>query len=123
MQDPWMERLSDYLDGDLDRADRESLEAHLKECAECAAVLGELRKVRARARELNDAPVPPELWPRIEKAIASPRGEIAPAPRITRVAWSGPRLSFSIPELLAAGLAVALVSGGVVFAVMRHAVP
>jgi len=124
MQDPWMERLSEYLDGDLDKGEREPLEAHLNECAECTAVLGDLKKVRARARELNQAPVPPGLWPRIEKAIASSRGEAAPVGRVvTRVAWRAPRVSFSIPELLAAGLAVALVSGGVVFAVMRHAVP
>lgn len=40
-----LERLSDYLDGDLPPAERERLEAHLRGCDRCARFGGELRGV------------------------------------------------------------------------------
>lgn len=120
MQDRWMERLSDYLDQAMDRPERESLETHLGECAACAAALDGLRRVRARAKELSQAPVPPALWPRIEAAIAR-RQE--PAPVLRQGSRPGGRRFFSLPELLAACLAVAIVSGGVVYAFLRHQTP
>src|SRR2546425_12743859 len=108
MQDPWMERLSEYLDSGLDVTERRALEAHLQECAECVAVLEELKKVRARARDLNDAPVPPELWTRIEQSIARAGSTRTASPPVTRLnPRTDRRLAFSIPELLAACLPVA----------------
>ncbi len=138
MQDRWMERLSEYLDGEMDRAERVSLETHLGECGECSAALEGLSRVRARARELRQAPAPPALWPRIEAAIAQGQDATAVAgptsaaePRAAAVAagparvirlgsMRGGRHSFSLPELLAACLAVAIVSGGLVYALLRH---
>lgn len=118
MHDTWMERLSEYLDETMDRAEREAIEAHVDECPTCAGVLGDLRKIRAKARELVDAPVPKELWPRIERAIASGGATPIMAPRIVRM--GGGPFSFSLPQLLAACLVVAIVSGGAVFAVLRN---
>ena len=117
-RDPWMERLSEYLDGGLKPSDREALEAHMKQCAECARALEELEAVRARARGLAQAPVPPSLWPGIERAIA----ESGPA-RITPLGSRRVTRSFSLPQLLAACLAVAVLSAGTVFAVLRHQAP
>ena len=117
-QDPWMDRLSEYLDGELPPSDREALEAHVKRCAECARALEELGAVRARARGLTPAPVPASLWPSIETAIAGS----GPA-RVTPLTSRRVTRSFSLPELLAACLAVALVSAGTVFAVLRHHEP
>jgi putative zinc finger protein len=116
MHDPWMERLSEYLDGELGSPDREALEAHVKQCAECARTLEELGRVRAEARGLPRPPAPAELWPRIESAIAKPG-------TITRLA--SPRRSrfFSLPELLAACLAVAILSAGGAFLALRHRQP
>src|SRR6185503_11783524 len=122
MPDTWMERLSEYLDGAMDRSEREALEAHLTDSPECSGVLAELKRVRAKARELSDMPVPKEIWSRIERAIA-PGSASDPVPgpvRITRLGGRG-GFSFSLPELLAACLAVAIVSGGAVFAVLHHA--
>ena len=113
MHDIGTERLSEYLDGEMEHADRQALEAHLRECAECAAILADLEKVRARARDLNDAPLPSEIWPSIERAIR--------APRVTKLGLPPrARFNFTLPELLAACLVVAIVSGGGVFALLRH---
>jgi len=130
MQDAWMERLSEYMDGDMDRTERASIEAHLEECAECAAVLADLKRVRTRAREFGAVPVPADLWPRIETAIAqgrtgTPHASPPSGPAgVTRIGSAhGGRFSFSLPELLAACLAVAIISGGTVFALVRHQAP
>jgi anti-sigma factor ChrR (cupin superfamily) len=119
MHDRWMERLSEYLDGEMDPAERVSLETHLGECAECAAVLEGLGRVRARAKELSRVPVPQALWPRIEAAIALGSSADAATARVVSRKPGGRRF-FSLPELLAACLAVAIVSGGVVYALLRH---
>ena len=62
-------RLSDYLDGELDRPDEETVEAHLRECADCRAVLEDLAEVRTRARRLEDRPPGRDLWPGIREAL------------------------------------------------------
>ena len=67
----WTDRLSDYLDGQLPPVERNTLEAHLETCAECSNVLGELRAVVARTRELQDTAPQKDLWKGIERAIAS----------------------------------------------------
>jgi len=130
MQDTWMDRLSEYLDGDMDRTERVSIEAHIEKCAECATVLGDLKRVRARTRELGAAPVPADLWARIEAAISqggatvSSRTPDPSVPRVTRLGHArGGRSFFSLPELLAACLAVAIVTGGTVYALLRHEAP
>src|SRR3989442_817909 len=97
MHDAWMNRLSEYLDEELDREEHKALEEHLGVCPECASILAELRQVRARGRDLEDAPPPASLWTRIEAGIVGPRtiplpeGGIAPqggagtGPRTARV--------------------------------------
>jgi len=121
MRDIWMDRLSEYLDGEMERSEREALEAHLAECGECPAVLADLKKVRARARDRREMPVPEGIWPRIERVIAQGGAatSVTNTP-ITRLVLPGRARSFSLPELLAACLVVAIVSGGAVYAVLRH---
>ena len=46
------EGLSAYLDGEVPAAERAAMDAHLRECAECAARLAELAAVDERARAL-----------------------------------------------------------------------
>ena len=128
MQDAWMNRLSEYLDEGLDREEREAFEEHLGVCPECTSTLAELRQVRARARDLKDAPPPANLWARIEAGILArrtvffPEGGIAPEGAAAGFG-QGRRFSFSVPQLIAAGLAVALVSGGAVFGLLKTSRP
>jgi anti-sigma factor RsiW len=98
MHDAWQERLSDYTDDGLDPAERASLEAHLEGCDSCRAVLRDLRRVRERARALPDRPPERDLWPGIETRILGARDVR--------------RFSFTLPQLIAAGVALALLSGG-----------
>jgi anti-sigma factor RsiW len=120
MHGVWMDRLSEYVDEGLERPEREALEAHLKDCASCEAALADLKDIRARARNLSNAPAPPEVWSGIEAGIARGRNLAFPADRKEPRRAPGSRFSFSFPELIAAGLAIAIVSGGTVFAVLHH---
>ena len=45
MSDPWIDRLSDYIDGDMTPIERLELEAHLTGCAECSETLAGLVEV------------------------------------------------------------------------------
>lgn len=103
MSDRWMDRLSDYLDGDLPAADRARLEAHLETCTDCSAVLSDLRRVVDRARGAGEYVPRRDLWPGIASRIgATP----AVSPRIGR------RWSFSLPQLAAAAILLVTLSGG-----------
>jgi anti-sigma factor RsiW len=103
MSDNWTNRLSEYLDGDLPANERVALEAHLPGCAECRATLEQLRRVVARAQALDDRPPTADLWP----AIARHVGVVSLDARRARR-----RLSFTVPQLAAAAVALALLSAG-----------
>lgn len=110
MTHPAEERLSDLLDDALPDGERQAVQAHLDGCAECAALFDELRRVVGRARALEDRPPHHDLWPGVAAAIgASPPGRR--------------RFDFSMPQLLAAGIALMLVSGGTVALVLRARAP
>ena len=67
----WTDQLSAYMEGDLDPAARERLEAHLGECVTCREVLAELRTVVELAREADDLAPPTDLWPALAAAMRS----------------------------------------------------
>lgn len=106
MTHPSESLFSDYLDGGLTPADATQLEAHCAECESCRALLTDLRRVLARAQALEDRAPREDLWPGVAAAIgAAPRGRR--------------QVSFSLPQLLAAGVALMLLSGGAVAVWLR----
>lgn len=114
MSDRWMDRLSEYLDGELSEGERVALEAHLQECRACSGVLHDLRRVTARARTLDDLPPARDLWPEIAQRIGAGRGrgevvELSARRRPPR------RWSFSVLQLAAAAIALMTLSGGTVW--------
>jgi hypothetical protein len=108
MTDQWADRLSEYLDEDLDPAERAEIDAHLAGCRECAATLDELREVVTRAAAMPAVPPTADLWPGVEARLT--HGVVAPfTPRPAR------RFSFTFGQLVAAGLALMVLSGGSVW--------
>ena len=105
MNDQWTDRLSEYLDGELDSQEHAALEAHLVTCADCRATLAELRRVVARAKTLEDRPPRADLWQGIDAQLTPGRRSGVNKPQRRR-------LTFSVPQLLAASIALALVSSG-----------
>jgi len=104
--DAFTGRLSEYLDDELPPGERSSVEAHVAGCDACRATLEELRRVVGRARALDDRLPTADLWPGIAEHI----GVVSLAARGARR-----RLSFTVPQLAAASVALALVSGGAVW--------
>ncbi len=145
MSDRYTDRLSEYLDDELNAAEAAELSAHLADCPRCAAELEQLRAVRSAARSLGDVAPSRDLWPGIAEAVAArPRtasGLAGPPPELRAVpgveaggtaasgsrsarekakrVW-GRRMTFSFPQLAAAA-ALAVLAGGAGVAVWLRA--
>jgi tetratricopeptide (TPR) repeat protein len=113
MTDNWNDRLSEYLDGELTPDERSALETHLTTCRDCVETLDELRAVIARAGALRPRAPETDLWPGVAERIDRPPTVV---PFLTR---SRRRFSFTVPQLVAAGIALMVVSGGGVW-VLNH---
>jgi hypothetical protein len=104
MHDEWQDRLSDYLDDELSEEDRDAVAAHIESCASCAALLRDLATV---ARVAAGAPVREpavDLWADIEQRLTPTTGNPV-------LDLPSRRYSFSVFELVAAGLVLAVASG------------
>lgn len=112
MSDHWTDRLSEYLDGTLDQTERAALETHLAGCAPCAGTLAELQRVVDRARALVDPPPAIDLWPGIAARIGVASDDVS-RHRGRR------RVSFTIPQLIAASLLLVAASAGAVRLLLR----
>ena len=115
MTDQWTDRLSEYIDDELTPGERAQIEAHLSTCRECGDTLEELRAVVTQAANLPARPPAADLWPGIAPRLSGGRSD-AVLPfhaRATR------RFSFTLPQLVAAGLALMVMSGGGVW-VLQH---
>ncbi len=66
------EKLSDYIDGDLDPAGRLAIEAHVSGCIACLACLQTLRQTVALCRTGTDHPVPQEFSRKLSALLTVP---------------------------------------------------
>jgi anti-sigma factor RsiW len=103
LHEEWTDKLSDYLDDELTADERAAVDAHLRECRECVAVLNDLKRVVARAQAASADVRPPaaDLWPGVSGRIETIR-----QPR---------KIAFTVSQLAAAAALVAAVSGGAVW--------
>jgi tetratricopeptide (TPR) repeat protein len=112
--DRYVNRLSDYIDDeDLDPRERAEIEAHLAACSSCRDLLAELRGVAARASLLAGVPPDRDLWPGIAERIG--------ATAVLPFRAAARRISFTIPQLVAASLALMVLSGAMVWMVKEGA--
>jgi anti-sigma factor RsiW len=115
IQDPWTDRLSEYVDGELPEWERHALESHLESCADCSLIVSDLRRVVRRARTLKNPPPATDLWPGIAARIGAATTKAHDVvdlgtQRRVRRHWA-----FSLPQLAAASIALMTVSGGTVW--------
>jgi hypothetical protein len=121
--DAWTDRLSDYIDEELAAAERRIVEGHLSACEECRRAVTELQEVAARARALSlvsDVPPVRDLWPEIADRMGAPpgRSRVLELTAMKGRATGLPRerrFSFTLPQLVAAALALMVLSGGMVW--------
>lgn len=101
----WTDRLSEYLDGELDGDEVERLESRLAAEPRLRVLLEELRAVKRTASQRPDLEAPPDLWHRV-------RTRIEPAHRGGSAARRR-RLMFTLPQLAAAAGVVLLLGVGI----------
>jgi anti-sigma-K factor RskA len=107
MADLWTSKLSEYVDGTLSAADRQALEGHLVDCGDCRVVLDDLQRIVSGASALGDQAPTADLWPGIEGRIRPSVTDIRDLGAERRRRW---RVSLTLPQLAAAGIALMLVS-------------
>jgi hypothetical protein len=112
--DQWTNRLSEYIDDELDSSERAVLEAHLATCGQCFATLADLREVVARAKSLEDREPAKDLWVGIRSRITEGSEPRRHAPGV-----ASRRFTFSVPQLMAASIALVLLSGGGAWLALR----
>jgi putative zinc finger protein len=132
MSTHWIDRLSEYHDGELTPAEQAACEAHLAECTMCRDVLADVKAVVLMARGDRDELPAADLWPGILSRIETGSAEVGSAeaePRLwgrasafakasaDRRSFSGGwsarptrrQITFSLPQLaLAASLLIAV---------------
>jgi anti-sigma factor RsiW len=115
IQDPWTDRLSEYVDGELPEWERHALESHLESCADCSLTVSDLRRVVRRARTLKNPPPATDLWPGIAARIGAGTAKAHDVVDLSAQRRVRRRWAFSLPQLAAAGIALMTVSGGTVW--------
>jgi hypothetical protein len=111
--DSFTDQLSEYLDDELSAPERAAIDAHLAHCTGCRETLEELRGVVLEATSLVDTAPSRDLWTGVAARIgpgSQLRGFVSPFRRAISA-----RLSFTLPQLAAAGLALMVLSGGLVW--------
>ena len=108
MTDSWTDRLSEYVDGELDAETRVALEAHLATCAECRATRDELERVVARARRVEYREPANDLWGSIEATITKDRQRSTR--RFVTLSWARLAAAAAIVAVLAGGFAWTMAS-------------
>ncbi|MGH7669322.1 MAG: zf-HC2 domain-containing protein, partial [Gemmatimonadaceae bacterium] len=103
-------RLMDLLEGDLDGATRAALEAHALKCADCGALLADLRAVSHEASQLPTLIPSRDLWRGIAERIEAPVAALAER----RPIWTSARVG----SLAAA--AVLVLAAGLGYRALRH---
>jgi hypothetical protein len=111
-------RLSEYIDDELDLRERAGVEEHLAACDECRHAVEDLRSIVAAATRLPDSWPERELWDGVTERIGARNHGV------TRFeAGSRRRFSFTMPQIAAAGIALMVLSGGLVYVALSDAPP
>jgi RNA polymerase sigma-70 factor (ECF subfamily) len=64
-----LERISQYLDGELGEKECMEVERHLAECPDCAACLDSMRKTIRLCKEMGKEKIPPEAAKRLRESL------------------------------------------------------
>jgi hypothetical protein len=108
--------LADYLEGDAPDAVRAAVEAHAEECAECGALLADLRAIPREAAALPALTPSRDLWNGIAERIDA---RVLPLERSATRTIVPARRSWARPAVAAAALV--LMTAGITHYVTRSA--
>jgi anti-sigma factor RsiW len=63
------EKLSEYIDGELDHATCAEIKKHAEDCVACFACLETLKRTVALCKNAEDKPIPPNLSEKLKAII------------------------------------------------------
>jgi copper chaperone CopZ len=100
------EAIGELVDGArMDEATRIEVEAHLRDCASCRALLADLRQIHAAAVRLPVDPVPDRVWARVSGQLPIPA--VGPQkPRVFRILFGSQRVRLAWGAAATMALAV-----------------
>jgi hypothetical protein len=114
--DEFSDRFADLLEREVDEATRAALESHALACAECGALLADVRKLRIDASSLPELAPSRDLWQGIAQRIDAPVIPLRTGGQAKRVGewrrW--------LPMAAAAVLLVALTATSTYYLTIRH---
>ena len=121
--DTWTDRLSEYVDGDLDATSHAALSQHLAQCGECSAIVADLRFIAASAASLPDVGPRTDLWAGIAASIGAPTSHTPTlvaqdAARVIPLHTERMRrrsITLSLPQLAAAAVVLLALGGTAVW--------
>lgn len=96
-----------YVDGELGPLEERAVERHLEGCPGCAALVADLRTVRAAAFTLDRREPPADMFARIQARLA----DAPPAPPRRILAWPNSRSAWGTWLAAAAALLIATTLG------------
>jgi hypothetical protein len=100
--------LAEFVDGELDPARQRGLERHVEGCADCRALLADLKSIQAAAFTLDRVEPPAHVWAALRTAVAA---EPAPITRGRLLAWPRSRRAWGVWLAAAAALLLATTAG------------
>ena len=116
-----LERTHDLVDGALSSEAAERASAHMAQCADCRERYAMLSELTSDLRSLpRDAAPPPHLWESISRRIEGTTPSVSPEFADVLVlpvarADGRRRIAFTIPQLAAASLVMAVMSASIVW--------
>jgi hypothetical protein len=116
--DRWTDRLSEYIDGELDATAVASLEQHLRDCEACRDIVADLRAIAADAAALVPVAPSKDLWTGIAAQIGAPAAAPAPDARVISLdSRRSPRrsITLSMPQIAAAAVILIALGGTAVW--------
>jgi hypothetical protein len=107
----WTDRLSEYLDDEMNVTERSQCDEHLAACAMCREALGELRMVVATAQADADRDPQIDLWPAVLEQIAPVEAKTRPTAS-RQFVFTLPQLALAASLLIAVSASVAYLAAG-----------
>ena len=104
----YRDAIAELVDGTLDAARQAALERHVASCADCRALVADLKSIQAAAFTLERREPPARVWTAIRERVAA---EPAPDTRGRVLAWPRTRTAWGVWMAAAAALLLATTVG------------
>ena len=107
-----LDRLSEYLDGELTPTESAACDAHLAQCGDCRTALAELRLVIDVAKADPDQLPVTDLWPGVLDRMTPATPSVVPFASRRTVVFTLPQLALAASLLIAVSAGVAYLAAG-----------